>query len=185
VTDTSTLQGRGLVLDASVAINLFASGQAPEVLGAWPTPVFVERRTRSEVRSLRDREAPLPREATTAIAWDDVEASGLVTTVDLREADLDLLVRFSFDMDSGEAAAGAFAVANQLELAIDDRKARRVLERHITCRWSLELVRNWARSSGASDHEVGTALKAVRRYASWKPHANHPLIDWWLAYVPE
>lgn len=181
----TTLRGNGLVLDASVAINLFASGQAPQVLGAWPAPVIVERRTRLEVRSLRDREAPIPREATTAIAWDDVESSGLVTIVDLGEADLDLLVQFSFDVDSGESAAGAFAVANQPELAVDDRKARRVLERHTTCRWSLELMSNWARSTGASDHDVETALKAIRRYASWKPHANHPLFDWWIAYVPE
>lgn len=175
----------GLVLDASVAIVFFASGEADAILRAWPKPCLIERRTQTEVSMLRDREASDPRAASSTIDWDAAQRAGVIEIVDLTDADLHHLVAFSVDMDSGEAAAGAFAVANNLELAIDDRKARRVLERHTTCRWSLELVSNWARSTGASDHEVGTALTAIRRYASWKPHANHPLFDWWVAHVPE
>lgn len=175
--------GSGLVLDASVAINVFASGQASAILNAWPTPCLVERRTQAEVRVLRDREAIDPRAISSVIDWESVTQANALEIVDLADADLHWLVDFSVEMDAGEAAAGAYAAAHRLELAIDDRKARRVLERSVQCRWSLELLRWWADHTGTSSQQVSAALMSIRRYANWKPHASHPLGDWWSSHM--
>jgi len=166
-----------------VAINVFASGQASAILNAWPGPCLIERRTQTEVRVLRDREAIDPRAVSSVIDWESVQRTKAVEIVDLADANLHWLVDFSVEMDAGEAAAGAYAAANRLELAIDDRKARRVLEQSVHCRWSLELLRWWADHTGASNRQVSAALLSIRRYANWKPHASHPLGAWWTGYV--
>lgn len=183
MTETNAPNGSGLVLDASVAINLFASGEAPAILRAWPAPCLIERRTQAEVRVLRDREAIDPRAVARVIDWDSVRQPGLVDVVDLDDGDLHHFVTFAVNMDPGESAAGAYAVAHRLELAIDDRKARRVLEQHIGCRWSLDLVETWAIETGASNDRVAMALSSIRRYANWKPHTSHPLAAWWDAHM--
>lgn len=184
MTESVIPTGSALVLDASVAINIFASGEAPAILRAWPSPCLIERRTHAEVRMLRDREASDPRAISSVVDWESAQRAGVVEIVDLADDDLHRLVGFSVDMDPGEAAAGAYAVAHQLELAIDDRKARRILERYIPCRWSLELVQTWARDTAASDEHLTTALRSIRRFANWKPHSGHPLGTWWDRYVP-
>ena len=83
-------------------------------------------------------------------------------------------------MDDGEAVTGAIALNRGYSVAIDDRKARRVLgEKAPGMRLvsTLELMRRWAES--VTIEEVGRALRAMQHRARYIPGQQDPLYAWW------
>ena len=84
------------------------------------------------------------------------------------------------DLDDGEAMTGAIAANRGFAVAIDDRKARRVLGRKdsgLRLVSTLELVHRW--SMGVSEEETNRALQAMRYGARYVPGNRDPLYDWW------
>ena len=83
-------------------------------------------------------------------------------------------------LDDGEASTGAIALNRGYSVAIDDRKARRVLgERAPGMKLvsTLEIMRRWAESVPAQ--EVSQALRVMRRGARYVPGPRDPLNPWW------
>lgn len=115
----------GVVLDASVVINVLGSGQADKILGALPG-----RRVVVEVTS-RD----ITRHPLMPMSTDDplapLVSAGLLERIPLPEG---ALVRFleltgaepPDDLDDGEAAALAVGETLSLPVALDEAKGRRV-----------------------------------------------------------
>ena len=75
---------------------------------------------------------------------------------------------------------GALAINRGLAVAIDDRKARRVLGEKVPelrLLSTLELIHLWSRAVPAQ--EVIRALEAMRYGARYVPGNRDPLYGWW------
>ena len=132
--DTSAPQ---LIADASVWINLAATGRMEEVLGALSVPVGVSRTALCELERGKARGYD---------AFAQVEAlvgQGLITTLELDVEDealfLDLVSGDTAEtLDDGEAATLALAFRMKAVAAIDERKATALAGR----RFSSLIVRS-------------------------------------------
>ena len=83
-------------------------------------------------------------------------------------------------LDDGEAVTGAIALNRGHLIAIDDRKARRVLgEKASGMRLvsTLDLMHQWCPS--VSVQEVSHALRAMQHRARYVPGQQDPLYAWW------
>lgn len=125
VSDTSAPQ---LIADASVWINLAASGHLEDVLGALCIPVGIARIALSEL------ERGQARGYDTFAQVDHLVQTGLITALNLEEIDeplfLELISGGTADtLDDGEAATLALSVRLKAEVAIDERKATALASR--------------------------------------------------------
>jgi predicted nucleic acid-binding protein len=120
-----------LVVDASVVINLNASGSAAEVLRAVPNPVLVVGvvidELRAPTRSRRNDAALLAR----------LVGEGLIAEVSIEDLKQDHFERLVLGddvdtLDDGEAATIAYAVEKQGVAIIDERKAKRICRARFT-----------------------------------------------------
>ena len=116
--------GCGIVADASVLINLVASGAAREIAQALPVPLRVVRTVALELKGGRPR-------WTTSEQLTDLQTAGLVEIVDLDRAALGYFEALvvgpaSETLDDGEAATIACALTSDLVALIDERKAWRI-----------------------------------------------------------
>ncbi len=176
--------GIPVVLDASAAIVLFASGHCREIADAWPGSVHVLPEVVAEVEFLRNPFATTRSELRDPIDWTPVLTSGVIDVLTRTDpaAIVDFL-RFALVIDDGEAAAGAAALHRRFTLVLDDRKARRVLAPEMPLRWSLDLVHHWCTATNRPGPDVATVLQAIRQRARYQPHESHPLMAWWERHI--
>lgn len=174
-----------LILDACVALNLFASGVPLSELG-----------DASGVRFLMTSVA-----AAETLWLDPVEPSGQreqiderglsargITLVTLTEDETTRFVELARDIDDGEAATIAVAIHRGLRIGTDDRKAVRVATSQsspIEVVRTTQLVKQWADSSAADQIRVSEAVRAIHRRASYVPPRDDPHLVWWLAAYEE
>ena len=131
-----------IVADASVVINLIASGFAPTILGALAGPLRVPNEVRSEIKRGRKR----GREDADKLAG--LVDAGQVAIVDLGDAGVrcfsTLVAGPTRDtLDDGEAATIAYAVEHDATVLVDEKKATRIcVERfpHLTIGSTVDLV---------------------------------------------
>ena len=134
----------GLVLDTNICTNLLATEAVADLLGALAIPALIPAPVLGEVTrdpvtraSLPDTGHPLRLHAP------------LLTIVGLAAAEIALLLDLvgapaPNALGDGEAAAIAVAVHRGLDIALDDRKARRIIrDRFPTLRtfWTVDLLR--------------------------------------------
>src|SRR5579862_276045 len=117
----------GLVLDTSVWIKLLATDALEPILRALAVPCHAPEQVVAEVRRH-------PVTGVTFLADNHPlrQMSPTVTIVSLDSAELDVFLEIvgapaGEALGDGEAAAIAVALSRGLDLAIDDRKARRIL----------------------------------------------------------
>ena len=87
-------------------------------------------------------------------------------------------------IDDGEAMTGAIALSRGFSVAIDDRKARRVLgewAHGVRLVSTLELIQQWGASVQIED--VSRALQYMRHGARYFPGPRDPLYGWWRSMV--
>jgi predicted nucleic acid-binding protein len=168
-----------LLNDASVLLNLLATEQI-EAIGAsvgWQFAICSA--VRDEVKKLRDRETGemLP-----------VDIAGLVSVGALRVLHLEgddeeaLYVEHASMVDDGEAMSLAIASARQFELAMDDKRARRLARQRypdLTLWTTPEIVKLWSEKSSTPSSIVRTAVLSIESRARYFPPGSHPLACWW------
>lgn len=134
----------GLVLDTSVWINLLATDAVEAILGALAVPCYAPEQVIAEIR----------RHPVTGIVFPSDkhplrDPSLGVQILSLQGAELELFLGTvgapaADALGDGEAAAIAMAVSRELDLVIDDRKARRILRQRfsqVRVYWTVELLR--------------------------------------------
>ena len=170
-----------LLLDASCLLNLYATGRIMEIAASLPWQLSV-------VDYVMEQEALYVRtigasgeEETVPVDLSPLVEEGLLLVLRLgapgEEASL---VELAAVVDDGEAVTGAIALNRGYSVAIDDRKARRVLgEKAPGMRLvsTLELMRRWDQS--VTTEEVGRALRAMQHRARYIPGQQDPLYAWW------
>jgi len=174
------LTQRALVLDASAALVLFASGRMHEILRAQSASVWVVQETVDEVRFLRGSKTSKSPSEHEQIDWSSVLSPGLMGLLERTDPqEFARFVHLAQMVDEGEAAAAAAAMHRGYDLVVDDLKARRVFAGGVPLIWSLELVHHWCTSAGIPGDEVGAILANIRQKARYQPHVAHPLLNWW------
>lgn len=134
----------GLVLDAKVCINMLATEAVADLLGALAVPCLVPTQVLGEVT--RD---PVTRAALPDAGHPLRRHAPLLTVVGLTAPEVGLFLDLvgapiPDALGDGEAAAIAVAVYRGLDIALDDRKARRIIGvrfPHLRMFWTVDLLR--------------------------------------------
>jgi predicted nucleic acid-binding protein len=164
-----------VIADASVVINLSATGCAAAIVDALPfriaVPEIVATELREDHRSGRDDAALLR----------DLAATGRITIIPLDEADTPLFVDLIAGptiqtLDDGEAATIAVAINRGAVAAIDERKARRIctmrfpkLQMLSTC----ELLLDEHVAGAVGRHALGEAIFRALQTARMRVLPEH------------
>ncbi len=170
-----------LLLDASCLLSLYATGRMMEIAAALPWELAV-------VDYVMEREALYVRvieanaeEQTTPVDLSPLIEAGLLLVMRMETPGEEAsFVELAAVVDDGEAVTGAIALNRGHSVAIDDRKARRVLGEKAPGMGlvsTLELMHRWSES--VTVQEVGEALRAMRHRARYVPGPRDPLYVWW------
>jgi predicted nucleic acid-binding protein len=174
-----------VLLDACVVINLVATGALDAIARVLGTGFLMVDQVAAEIGYLRDEIGG--QIVRTPIDLRPYLLSGTMRFLSLTEKELPQYVRLATLVDDGEAATLAIAESRGLQLATDDRKARRVcvelgLPEPVR---SLHLLRSYADAAALGEQAVRERLIRIRDRASFRPGPADPDFKWWSAHVGE
>lgn len=178
--------GTILITDASVLLNLIASGVAEEILTGCGLDFAVCPDVIREVKVLRDRESGDEQQ----IDLSPLFAAGHLAVIQPETDDeFELLVDYAaiFGRGDGEAMCFALAKCRGHAVAIDDQRAiRRALRQNPQFRTTgtVELLMLWQSRNSIPDERMGPILQAIFRFARFRPSASHPEYAWWEGCWP-
>ncbi len=174
---------RVLLLDACVAINLFATDHVRRIAETLGLTFVLTRQAADEVGHLREIIGGEP--VSTPIDLGQYTSDGTLRMIDLRPPEYLLYVELASVVDDGEAATIAIAALRNLQLATDDRKARRLCsERHIPEPLrTLALMRTYSDAARLGHIQVRDLLVKIRDRASFQPPRADPDHKWWDGHV--
>lgn len=170
-----------LVLDASVLINLLATGRLASILSCFcPSAVVVEEVIGEVRRNPRDRQenAALldPFFAQAALTRDSLSGSDEMLELYLELAGADE----QEDLGDGEAASMAYAVHKGYAVALDERKARAVCRRrfpNIQICSTLDMLRALEGACSISREHVVESVYDALKFARMRVPPEH---DAWV-----
>jgi hypothetical protein len=174
----------GIVLDACVVINVFASGQIASILESLSRPVAIAAFVH-EKEALNIYAGPND-DVTAAVEAIDLQPfieQKLLQVVPHDSQELATMLSISEAcIDTGEAISGAIAMHRSWSLATDDNMAlsfftRKVPELHLAS--TLTLLKHWAEAIQPHPAVIAGALTNIRKRARYVPHHNHKLYQWW------
>ena len=185
-TDVEDSDHGTLLLDASCLLNLYATGRLLEVAQALPWQLaVVDYVLEQEAFYVRTVELYEGEVETLPVDLSPLIDGGLLVVVRLETASEEAhFVELAASLDDGEAMTGAIARNRSFAVAIDDRKARRVLGEWasgVRLVSTLELVQQWGASVPIDD--VSRALRSMRHGARYVPGPRDPLYEWWRNIV--
>lgn len=173
--------GAILITDASVLINLVASGATENILSSCGMTFKVCPDVIREVKILRDRETGEEH----AINLEPYFAAGLLERIQLEtDLEFELLIDYAALLIAGDGEAMCFALAESRghPIAIDDERAiRRAKKRNpnFETLGTLEILIIWQERNRIADEQMGQILQAIFRYARYQPAVSHPHYAWW------
>ena len=168
-----------LILDASCLLNVYATSRMLEIAAALPWQLavadFVLEQEALYVRTIDEQEGTVPVDLSPLID------AGLLLVMRLETpSEQSSFVELAAVLDDGEAVTGTIALNRGHLVAIDDRKARRVLgEKDPGLRLvsTLELMHQWGEAVPVQ--EVSDALRAMQHRARYFPGQRDPMYSWW------
>lgn len=176
--------GAGILLDACVVINLFASRHMAAILDTAPGQVAVADLVVAESLYVRrggagdDANEPEPVDLSPLIA------TNRLSVLTATDEELETFVGLTLDVDDGEAMTLALAIHRQATVVTDDRKVKRVLAGRAPLRSTPDLIKDWADQANVPEPVLRLALIDVQQRGSYLPGRTHPLRTWWDATLP-
>jgi len=168
-----------LILDACVALNLAATGRPTDILATLTPRFAMARQAAEETLYIETITAGvITQEVVDPHQW---VAEDLLHILELESAETQQFVTLAAEIDDGEAATLAIARMRGLQVATDDRKARRVAQRldlPEPVRTS-QLLQDYCTAANLPKSEVARVLRATEHRARFRPPANDPLHPWW------
>jgi hypothetical protein len=168
-----------LVLDACVALNLAATGRPTHVLGTLTRQFAMARQAAEETLYIETITAGI----TTHEVVDPGQwlADGMLQILELDAAETVQFVALATEVDDGEAATLAIARERGLDVATDDRKARRVAQRLELLEpvRTSRLLHDYCAAADLPGREVAEVLRATEQRARFRPPTSDPLHPWW------
>ena len=174
-----------LVLDTSCLLNLYATGHFREIAASLRDQVGVSDFVLEEEALFIRRGSPTDgQEVLDPVDLSPFVSEGLVEVMYLESPnEKATFVDLSAVVDDGEAVTAALALHRGCSIAIDDRKARRVLaERAPTVPLvsTLELVVRWVENVSVPLDELRSSLKRMRFRTNYVLGSCDPHYEWWL-----
>lgn len=176
---------KSLLLDASVVVNLNATGYSDKILTALPFDLRVA--------------SPVISELKRGAAKGHADATDLADLLDkkiIREAMLCATAQSEFialtsgssisSLGDGEAATIACAHSTGAWAAIDERKARRVcVERYtpMSVVSTVDILAHNLVTEALSEQEMSNAIRAALEVANMHVHPNH--LEWVMSWVDD
>jgi predicted nucleic acid-binding protein len=169
---------RKLLLDACVAINLAAATRLDMIADVLQVTFVVVAQAASEAGHLRDIVDGAA--VLTPINLNQFLSSETLEIHDLAPGELTLYLELASIVDDGEAATIALAIHRHMDLATDDRRARRLCaERHLPEPLrTMALLHAYAEAARLNNDEVRHMLVRVRDRASFLPSRSDPDLKW-------
>lgn len=172
-----------LVLDASVVVNLNATGFADRVLDAIPAGVFIPDPV------VRELQRGTKMGYSDATDLDMLLAQGLINTlkvpVSVQSEYISLVSGSSTSsLGDGEAATIASAFAMRAWAGIDERKARRICResyKDVRVASTIDILAHPEVVRSLSDDEFSSALLAALEVANMQVQKHH--MDWVVAHI--
>jgi len=174
-----------LLLDACVAINLYATNQLTEIAQSLGITFLLVQQAAAEVGHLREViDGDLVITPVDLSKHLDQEA---VQLLHVQPAEYPLYVALASLLDDGEAATIAVSSKRLIPMATDDRKARRVCASRSLPepRRTLALIRAHTEAVSLDDGDIREMLRRVRRRASFTPPRSDPDLSWWMRFVDD
>jgi len=174
---------RPILLDACVAINLAATDGLDKIASTLQLTILIVQQAAAETGYLRDLI-----DGEIALTPIDLSQLGLgddLQILELAPSEYPAYLELAAIVDDGEAATIAMAIRRDLDIATDDRKARRLCqERHLAepVR-TLALLHSYAEAARLTDGPVRELLTKVRDRASFQPPRADPDLKWWNDHV--
>ncbi len=173
--------GTILITDASVLINLVASGAAGDILSGCGMEFKVCPDVIREVKVLRDRETGKEH----AIDLEPFFTAGTLERIEPNtDSEFELLIDYAALLGAGDDEAMCFALAESRghPIAIDDERAiRRAKKRNPNFKTlgTLEILILWQERNGIADERIGQSLQSIFRFARFRPAVAHRHHAWW------
>ncbi|MCB8943077.1 MAG: hypothetical protein H6658_04925 [Ardenticatenaceae bacterium] len=144
-----------IILDASCLVNLYATAHMAEILRSVPQSITVAAYVfnREALWIKEDVNGKMEKQP---VQLQPLVDAGLLTLVSIKgETESNLHVLLSSKIrDEGESQTGAIAIHRDWAIAIDDRKARRIIREtgnNIELIYSLQLVKHWVETEKMED----------------------------------
>lgn len=166
-----------LLLDACAVINLRAAGLWSEVSAAVGWAFAVTRQVARETLFTLGDEDERER-----IDLEDLIRCGGLDLHGLIDEEVTAFVELARELGDGEASTLAMASARGWPVATDDRKARRIageMEPRVKVLTTPDLIKAWAKASGASMDQLERAVSRIRDHARYVPSEDEPGAGWW------
>jgi predicted nucleic acid-binding protein len=174
---------RTLLLDACVAINLAAAASLDQIADTLQVTFVIVAQAASEAGYLRD----IVKGATvlTPIGLDKFASSETLEIRELASAELELYLELAAIVDDGEAATIALAIHHRIELATDDRRARRLCAERSVAEpvRTVALLHAYSEAARLKNDEARQMLVQVRDRASFLPARSDPHLKWWNDHI--
>jgi len=171
------------VIDTCVLINLLATDRVGEIVQAISPCRLVCPGVSSESLYLRSTEPDGPPQP---VDLEPLFHQNVFTACPLNsDAEEELYVGYSLELDDGEAMSLAIAHARNIALATDDHKARRLAEENapaISLISTPQIIRAWAENRDPAD--VASVVRAVHSRARFCPSDHDPWLEWWNTHLP-
>lgn len=164
-----------IALDASVLINLHASGVGPEVLRAQQARCVITPNVSQEL-GYEPIDGVPPRRT----------RPDEITIEPLAGDEFSDFITFARQLDDGEASILAIAGGRGFVIATDDRKALRIASGAMpaTARIGTPiLMRQWADVSHPGSDSLRRALRSIEADGRYRPRRTEAHSSWWLGAV--
>ena len=173
---------RQLILDACIAINLAATEHLKSIADTLHITFLIVAEAAAEVGYLRD--VLDGEQALTAIDL-TTPASEALAIVTLQPSEVTLYLELAALVDDGDAATIAVAILRNLDLATDDRRARRLCQERGLAEplRTVALLHAYTDTAGLTDNQIRDVLARVRDRASFQPSRSDPDLKWWNDHV--
>lgn len=176
-----------IILDASCALNLYASGRFRDIAESLPEQLMVSDFViEQEALFIRERVSEQEEEQRIVVDLGPFISDGSIKIASLdSEDEQQTFIDLATELDDGEAITISLAEHRGYCVATDDKKALRVVSARalITSTSSLELIKRWADSEKVPRLEIKMALTLIRARASYFPGERDPLYLWWSAMM--
>jgi predicted nucleic acid-binding protein len=172
-----------LLLDACVAINLAATDRLQHIAEILDVTFVLTGQAAAEVGYLRD--VIRGELVTTPVSISQHASAGTVQLIDLDAPEYPLYLELAAIVDDGEAATIAVAAHRGIQLATDDRKARRLCdERQVREPLrTLALVHAYTDTARLETAYIRALLLKIRNRASYQPPRSDPDHKWWTDHI--
>ena len=173
------------ILDACVLINLLATGRAEDILSESGYQFGICPVVKNESIYLRARDLNAPPEE---VKLDAHLKSNRLTVFELsNDEEKELYVDYATQLDDGEAMSMALAYSRGINMASDDRKARRLFTEEIGDPKRLlstpQILKEWSEKAGMNAANMKRVLMDVSRRGRFFPNPDDAHFEWWSKAV--